>query len=199
MTDQENIAHLRAQVTELQAKGTALVTENRALRAEVARRRAEDGAKAIPNRRADVTAFSAEVCGREIPIGPVVPADESVRLALRLIGEEFFETLAACVHEAGYIDSRDVQRLWLGTKDIIDTVDIAVDLPAFADGLADIDYTVEHARVMFGIDGDPIWREVQRANMAKKDGPIVDGKKRKPANWTPPDIAGELRKQGWAP
>jgi hypothetical protein len=34
--------------------------------------------------------------------------------------------------------------------------------------------------------------------MAKMSGPVDEhGKKRKPEGWKPPDIAGELRRQGW--
>lgn len=38
------------------------------------------------------------------------------------------------------------------------------------------------------VDFAPFWREIQRANMAKVGGPIrADGKRLKPAGWTPPD------------
>ena len=49
------------------------------------------------------------------------------------------------------------------------------------------------------------WRssvtEVHRANMAKAGGPRrhEDGKLLKPVGWSPPDIEGELKKQGWSP
>jgi predicted HAD superfamily Cof-like phosphohydrolase len=76
--------------------------------------------------------------------------------------------------------------------------DTLFDLPAFADALADIDYVVEGARLEFGINGSPIADEVHRANMAKLGGPKrADGKHMKPEGWTPPDVAGELVKQGW--
>ena len=57
---------------------------------------------------------------------------------------------------------------------------------------------VEGCRVEMGINGAPIAAEVHRANMAKVGGPISpQGKRLKPPGWTPPDIEGELRKQGW--
>ena len=62
----------------------------------------------------------------------------------------------------------------------------------------DLDYVVEGTRLEFEIDGGPIAVEVHRSNMAKVGGPVrEDGKRLKPPGWTPPDIAGELRKQGW--
>jgi predicted HAD superfamily Cof-like phosphohydrolase len=65
--------------------------------------------------------------------------------------------------------------------------------------MADLDYVVEGTRLEFGIDGEPIAAEVHRANMAKTEGPVApDGKRLKPPGWTPPDIAGVLRKQGAA-
>ena len=33
-----------------------------------------------------------------------------------------------------------------------------------------------------------IWQEVHRTNMAKADGPVVNGKKMKPEGWCPPNI-----------
>lgn len=50
----------------------------------------------------------------------------------------------------------------------------------------------------FGVDMGPIEDEVHRANLAKAGGPVVNGKIMKPPGWTPPDIAGELKKQGWS-
>ena len=47
---------------------------------------------------------------------------------------------------------------------------------------------------------DPVADEIQRTNMAKVGGPVrEDGKRLKPPGWQPPDIEGELKKQGWQP
>lgn len=44
-----------------------------------------------------------------------------------------------------------------------------------------------------GIDLEPFWDEVQRANLAKAGGPTrEDGKKLKPEGWKPPDMVGRL-------
>lgn len=131
---------------------------------------------------------------------PGVPDDATVRLRLRLIAEEMFELIAAALDssdEAAGGAIRSVQSL---TMTIIDHAPVGVDLPEFADACADLDYVVEGTRQAFGIDGRPIAAEVHRANMAKVGGPVDEhGKKRKPAGWQPPDIEGELRKQGWRP
>lgn len=125
---------------------------------------------------------------------PAVPSDERVRLRLRLVAEEFFELLAASSALTRY----DLESIEEGVREFIDDTGTVVDLPAFADALADLDYVIEGTRLEFGIDGAPIAAEVHRANMAKLGGGArADGKITKPAGWTPPDIAGELRKQGW--
>lgn len=131
-----------------------------------------------------------------IRIKPGVPADDRVRLGLALIAEEFFETLRACLPES-YLGLAEAEVM----ADIKGSP-VTVDLPGFIDGLADLDYVVEGRRLEFGVDGGPIAAEVHRSNMSKlgPDGkPIKSsiGKVLKGPNFTPPDIAGELRKQGW--
>ena len=125
---------------------------------------------------------------RETP-GPI--PDERVRFRLRLIAEGFFEVLEAC----GFLGTDEVENaLW----PLLDRDPVKVNLPMLADALGDLDYVVEGARVEWGIDGRPIAAAIHAANMAKASGPVrEDGKRLKPEGWTPPDIAGELRKQGW--
>lgn len=70
------------------------------------------------------------------------------------------------------------------------------DLPAFADGLADLIYVTCRAALIWGIDLRPVWDEVHRANTAKLGGERTpDGKILKPAGWRPPDVAGVLSRQ----
>lgn len=183
------------QIAELQVNNTKLVLENRRLRASL---NASTLWEAVSGdldgectRKADVTRFHAEVCKVEIGTSPHVPSDEIVRARLALIAEEFFELLNA----AG-ID-RDLEE-W-GIRHAIREDPIEVDLPALADATIDLDYTVEGLRVSCGIDGRPLWRAVHAANMAKAGGPIDEhGKLRKPPGWAPPNIAAELRAQGWS-
>jgi predicted HAD superfamily Cof-like phosphohydrolase len=97
-------------------------------------------------------------------------ADES-RSALRqrLLEEECEETIAAMVHG---------------------------NLVEVADGLADLIYVALGTALEYGIDLDPVFKEVHRSNMDKIPGNLrEDGKILKPEGWQPPDIAGVLRDQ----
>lgn len=172
---------LRAQVTELQTRMTEMV-------------------EAQPHRR--IAAFQAEVVGKPFPGGPPrVPDDETVRLRLRLVAEEFFELLWACLDgdsphndwRAADADARDA------IMSAIRFLPVKVDLPELVDAIADLIYVAEGTALAFGTHMPPVHAAVHAANMAKAGGPVVDGKQRKPDGWQPPDIAGELRKQGWSP
>lgn len=71
-------------------------------------------------------------------------------------------------------------------------------LPAAVDGLGDLIYVCVGTALRWGVDLSPIMEAIHRANMAKVGGPVrEDGKRLKPAGWTPPDIAALLRAQGW--
>lgn len=65
-----------------------------------------------------------------------------------------------------------------------------------ADALGDLLYVIYGTGVAFGIDLEPIFSAIHRANMAKEGGVHrKDGKWVKPDNWKPPDIAGLLKEQ----
>ena len=72
------------------------------------------------------------------------------------------------------------------------------DIVEIADALADIIYIACGTAVSYGIPLDKVFEEVHRSNMAKLvDGKVLrraDGKVQKPEGWTPPDIAGVLKK-----
>ena len=126
---------------------------------------------------------------------PRVPTDERVRLRARLISEEYFETMEAMFAR---VERNNIDDIRSKMMDVVEHGWIRVDLAEMADGLADLDYVVEGTRLEFEIDGGPIAAEVHRSNMAKVGGPVrEDGKRLKPPGWTPPDIVGELKKQGW--
>lgn len=85
------------------------------------------------------------------------------------------------------------------TKEICEALE-AGDMIGVADGIADLLYVAIGTAVEMGIDIEPIFNEVHRANMAKVGGATrADGKTLKPPGWTPPWIAEELEKQGWVP
>ena len=131
-------------------------------------------------------------------VGPHVPDPERVRLRAKLISEEFFEVLQAMFNEERFEDQ--FAEAYAMVETIIIQAPVCVDMPSLADGFGDLDYVVEGSRLEFGIDGDPVADEIQRTNMAKVGGPVrEDGKRLKPPGWTPPDIVGVLREQGWNP
>lgn len=146
--------------------------------------------------RSNVAAFHAAT-GIKDPDRPCVPADDVVRLRARMLVEELFETLRSMfdVTPSSYVPSRFVE----AERTLVDLINrsmIRVSLPDYADGLADLMYIAEGGFLAFGIDSRPVHAEVQRANMAKVGGPVrEDGKRLKPPGWTPPDIAGIIKRQ----
>lgn len=133
--------------------------------------------------------------GQPIVEKPAVPSDERVRLRARLVLEESLEFLEALFGVPSWIEG-----VRHSINYAIDRAPVKVDLPKAVDALADIDYVVEGSRIEFGVDGGPIAREVHRANMEKQGGPRrEDGKVLKPPGWKPPDIDGELDRQGYEP
>lgn len=131
----------------------------------------------------------------DLPIGkkPGMISDDRVKLRLRLIAEEFFETLSAATG-ATFLHAKDlVMDAINGSKP-----NESLDIEEFVDGLADLDYVVEGSRTEMGIDGGPIAEEVHAANMRKVGGQLrEDGKKQKPIGWVGPNIKQRLIDQGW--
>jgi predicted HAD superfamily Cof-like phosphohydrolase len=73
------------------------------------------------------------------------------------------------------------------------------DLVEMTDALADMLYVILGTANVFGIDLEPVFREVHRSNMTKLP---PSGERQKPVKgpeWSPPDMRGELLKQGWRP
>ena len=88
-------------------------------------------------------------------------------LRLRLIREEYSETFNAMV---------------------------ADDIVEIADGIADLIYVLLGTAIEYGIDMEPVFKEVHRSNMEKIPGNFrPDGKILKPEGWQPPRI-GQLAK-----
>jgi predicted HAD superfamily Cof-like phosphohydrolase len=130
---------------------------------------------------------------------PAVPADERVRLRLRLVAEEFFELLDSCIPGSNMpiATSENCPAKFEVMRDI-EEAELLVDFPELADALADIAYVVEGANLEFGIDSAPVAAGVHAANLAKLGGgKREDSKVQKPEGWQPFDVAAELRRQGW--
>ena len=73
------------------------------------------------------------------------------------------------------------------------------DLVEMVDALADILVVTYGAAVEMGVDLEPVFAEVQRSNMSKNGGKDAGGKILKGPGFSPPDIVGELEKQGYQP
>ena len=73
-------------------------------------------------------------------------------------------------------------------------------LVEMVDALADLMYVVQGTALAFGVDLGPILDEVHRSNQTKTPGEkSTRGKILRGPDYSPPDIAGELSKQGWKP
>ena len=161
---------LRARVTELQTRMTELVED----------RRAADLSLQV---RAFQYRFGQPVGG---PV-PLVMDAKRVKKRLLLGAEEMCEQLNACLYLNPALEHALMDEIKYAT--------IRVDLPAWVDGLGDSNYIAAGTAIELGVDMRPIHSLIHRANMQKEpnglDKPI------KPYGWQPPDIAGELKRQGW--
>lgn len=103
---------------------------------------------------------------------PTVADDRTRALRVKLIQEEFDELKEALASD---------------------------DLSSIAKEMADLLYVVYGTAVSYGIDMDPVFREVHRSNMSKVGGhKREDGKWVKPATYSPADIEPILAEQGTA-
>lgn len=93
-------------------------------------------------------------------------------------------------------DVLDMGTIWWREMATFEKAHTAPDFEEAIDGLCDLIYVVLGSAVAWGIDLDPFFREVQRANMEKLTGPKrADGKQLKPEGWRPPDIETILLRQ----
>jgi predicted HAD superfamily Cof-like phosphohydrolase len=144
---------------------------------------------------------------------PKVPDADQLRFRLKLIAEEFFELLAACeiwpvagaTMDNG-VPLSDIVRCSID-EDFIDPK--VVNFPEFVDAMGDLDWVVEGTRAVCGVLGAPVTALIATANLAKEPAAVAAKdahhqsteagaiKPMKPAGWKPPDIATELKRQGW--
>jgi predicted HAD superfamily Cof-like phosphohydrolase len=152
--------------------------------------------------QADVQEFHEETHGT---VGETI-AIRDRELRAKLIMEEAVETVAALgfdavalIDEAGIPGERPHREIARFRK--LYTKPHLVD---FIDGMCDLLYVVIGSAVAAGVDLDPHFSEVHRANMTKTTGPVRDdGKQLKPDGWTPPDherilIAAFGQEEEWA-
>ncbi|MDX1739794.1 MAG: hypothetical protein R3178_00810 [Rhodothermales bacterium] len=136
--------------------------------------------------------------GQATPAEPEIP-DESIRiLRAKLILEEALETITALgVEVSAESDGRTVTVNDPSTE-LHFTAGGEVDLEGVVDGCADISVVTVGTLISFGVDDEPVLREVDEANLRKfEPGSYMrdDGKWMKPPHWTPPDIEGVLQRQ----
>ena len=115
--------------------------------------------------------FFHEKFGIPILSQPSIPSEERKQLRQSLIQEEYMELMGA-------MDDQN--------------------MPEIADAMADLIYVILGTALEYGVDLDPIWKEVQMSNMRKEGGAKNElGKLLKPPGWTPPDVYTKLVSQGW--
>lgn len=138
--------------------------------------------------------------GQAVYVVPEVPGPRVVKLRACLVLEEAIEFVEASIGAKASGHFRDLRDALQALKEI-SPEEIQTDIVEAADALADLTYVVEGAYLAYGVDGDEVFAAVHEANMKKLEGPVDPdtGKKLKPPGWTPPDILGVLRKQGYVP
>lgn len=133
---------------------------------------------------------------------PAEPKFRNPQLRASLILEEAIETVVALVgsvkatellvHAALESDLLTITHDGLAENDDPSTVK-QPNLVEAIDGCIDTLVVTYGTLEDIGVDAEPFFDEVHRANMAKAGGPVrADGKRLKPPGWTPPDIAGVL-------
>jgi predicted HAD superfamily Cof-like phosphohydrolase len=126
---------------------------------------------------------------------PAEPTEAERILRAKLILEEAFETVDAlgiAIFDEGdrVIDADKLSFMPHLSKDF--------DMVGAVDGCIDVLVVTVGTLSAIGCGDVHLMNAVLDANDLKLTGPArEDGKKLKPPGWKPPDIAGELRAQGW--
>jgi predicted HAD superfamily Cof-like phosphohydrolase len=116
-----------------------------------------------------------QALGADMPVQPTLPDVATLTLRQTLIREEYDEVTAV------------FQQLIAGQ---------ASDITPLIHELTDLLYVVYGAIEACGVDADPVFAEVHRANMQKMTGPRrADGKLLKPPGWQPADVCGVIEQQ----
>lgn len=135
------------------------------------------------------------------PGEPVVdPEPKRVLLMARHMVEELFELLAASIEPASR-DELEAIRAQL-VAELSESEEVLVDLPRVRARFRQLERALGLYHADLEIQPEPIGVEVHLSNMSKlwpngKPRHDATGKLRKPPEFRPPDIRGELEKQGW--
>ncbi|MEZ4592609.1 MAG: hypothetical protein R3D55_15905 [Chloroflexota bacterium] len=125
-----------------------------------------------------------DAVGSPVPEKPVVPPLEILQLRQKLLQEEFEEASEALEVLTAVLETNDPNQP-LQPADVTDWVH----------ELADLLYVTYGAILACGVDPDPVFAEVHRANLSKAGGPRrADGKILKPPGWQPADVRGVIER-----
>jgi predicted HAD superfamily Cof-like phosphohydrolase len=97
----------------------------------------------------------------------------------------------------GMVGMAEAMHILLGElKELREAPPKGPDFVEAIDGIGDSLYVQFGAAIEFGIDMQPIFDEIHRANMAKVGGATrADGKTLKPEGWVAPRIAEKIAEQ----
>ena len=123
-----------------------------------------------------------DAVGSPVPEKPIVPPLAILQLRQKLLQEEFAEASEALGELTAVLQADQL----LQPADVTDWVH----------ELADLLYVTYGAILACGVDPDPVFAEVHRANLSKAGGPTrEDGKVLKPPGWQPADVRGVIENQ----
>ena len=144
-----------------------------------------------------VRSFMQKV-GQETPHSPVIPDEATRILRAKLIFEEALETITALGVQVSVSTGNGSVVVNDSSSDHSFNPDGPVDMEGVVDGCADISVVTVGTLISFGVDDEPVLKEVDEANLRKfSPGSYMreDGKWIKPPDWRPPDIEGVLQRQ----
>lgn len=114
----------------------------------------------------------------------------------------FMKAVGQPVRTTPTFDESNLQQLGMQLDLICEEateIDVALEdenFPAVIDGIADLIYVALGLANAAGVDMEPIFAAVHKANMEKLKGPKrADGKQLKPEGWQPPKVAALIEEQ----
>ena len=123
-----------------------------------------------------------DAVGAPVPAKLAVPPLEILKLRQKLLQEEFEEATEALEQLTAVIQSENPTQ--------------PADVTEWVHELTDLLYVTYGAILACGVDPDPVFAEVHRANLSKAGGPRRDdGKILKPPGWQPADVRGVIGQQ----
>lgn len=121
-----------------------------------------------------------DAVGAPVPDKPRVPTLDILQLRQKLLQEEFEEATEA------------LEQLTAVSQNTANPIDVT----EWVHELADLLYVTYGAILACGVDPDPVFAEVHRANLSKAGGPRrEDGKVLKPPGWQPANVRSVIEQQ----